>query len=85
MEGYLSLVMWDEKPQNGALQGYPLGEVDLEHFYKRNLIRFAMVALGSHGLPGLPKWLPRAPKGFPTAPGGEVGGENNFLLKWRGI
>ena len=72
------------KPQNGALQGHPLGEVDLEHFHTINLSKFVMVAVGSQGPPGLPKWLPRALKGLPRAPGGEVMGENNFRLKWRG-
>ena len=43
--------------QNGAPKGSPLGEDDLENFYKRNLTRFVMVALGSRGAPeGLPKF-----------------------------
>ena len=59
------------KAQNGALQGHPLDEVDLEHFHTINLAKFVMVALG---FPWLPEWLPRAQKGLPMNPGGEVGG-----------
>ncbi len=59
--------------QNGALQGYPLDEDDLENFYIRNLSRFAVVTLGFQGLPWAPKEIPGAPKGLPRAPWGGVG------------
>ena len=51
----------------------PLDEDDLENFYIRNLSRFVVFTLGSHGLPGAPKELPGAPKGLPRAPWGGVG------------
>ena len=59
--------------QNGAPKGSPLGEDDLENFYKRNLTRFVMVALGSQGLP----W---SPKGLPSASWGGVGAPRGYLI-----
>ena len=59
--GVLNVFNVGWQPQNWSLLGYPLGEVDLEHFQKGNLTKIAMA---DFGFPGSPRASQVAPQGF---------------------